>query len=255
MKWIAITLLLFNSVLLVMKFTGTEAPRESFVRFPFPGPHLMLVSENEKLAKAKALAEEKKQRQSLEAKAAQETASPKVAPAEKSEAAKPASRPVEVARPAALACYSVGPFLLISDVSTVSQRFDRAGISAQQRADTERKQVGYWLYIPAMASAPQARAALRTLKDNGVSGALLIAEGSRANSISIGVYKTRELAGERQKTISGMGFGARVEPLFRTKPQYWLDIELANKTRLPDKTWREVTAGYPHVQQLRRKCE
>ena len=93
------------------------------------------------------------------------------------------------------------------------------------------------------------------MKDNGVDDALIISEGSKANAISLGVYKTEELGQERKKSLAGLGYQSNVEPLFRTQPQYWLDLELMKSTQVPQKLWSEVMAGYPNIKQLRRKCE
>ena len=280
MKWVAITLLLLNGVFLVVHLSRSEAEAPRVELFPFSGPRLELLAEKEKLDKAKAFAE-KNRRQQLAAAAPVEEpvaeptpvpAAPKleevkkpevVAKAEPKTAPQPIAKPVAKPQPApkpvsksnAMACYSVGPFLLISDVNGVSQLFSRAQILTQERAESQRQQVGYWVYVPPMSSMQQARTALSKIKEGNVSDVLIISEGTKANAISAGVYKTEELGNERQKLLAELGYKARVEPLYRTQPQYWLDLELMNSTQIPERLWREITAGYPRIKQLRRKCE
>lgn len=282
MKWVVISLLLLNGIFLVIQLNKDEQTELAVDRFPFSGPKLVLLAETEKQDKAKQLAE--KNKSISKTKSARETVAKKTAAVAKPKtkakppvselvpspkppkpepprvsAARPAPKsvPTPIAKPesAAMACYSVGPFLLLSDVRVVSQLFGRSAIIAQERSEALRKQVGYWVYIPSKATRELAQGVLRQIRENDVSDAMIITEGTKANAISIGVYKTEALGKEKQKILAHLGHEAIVEPLFRTQPQYWLDLELMKTTQLPDKLWREVTAGYPKIKQLRRKCE
>ncbi len=270
MKWVVISLLLLNGVFLVIQLNKDEQTEQALERFPFSGPKLVLLAEKEALDKAKQLAAKNKSRAIAKSKpkpAKKTVTVAKAATAAKPpapkpnivSAPKPEPRPVPkpIAKPtsAAMACYSVGPFLLISDVKVISQLFGRAGIVAQERSEALRKQVGYWVYIPPAATRQLAHGVLNQIKENEFSDAMIITEGTKANAISAGVYKTEEIGKERQNTLVQLGYDAKVEPLFRTQPQYWLDLELMKSTQLPDDLWREVIAGYPKIKRLRHKCE
>lgn len=294
MKWVVITLALVNGLYLVTQL-NQEEPSQSYAAnktdFPYKVPQLVLFAEKEKLDRAKQFAEKQKQKK-LAKQDTKKTAAPvrqektvvtkaeaskliaapapepRSAPPPKPKSPPPVVKPAPVVKSvppplspqplstsSAMACYSVGPFLLMSDIKAVSQLFELADINTQERAEALRKQVGYWVYVPPMASLQEARVALRQMKDNDVDDALIISEGSKANAISLGVFKTEELGMVRKNSITKLGYQSKVEPLFRTQPQYWLDMELAKSTRVPDKLWREVVAGYPNIKQLRRKCE
>ncbi len=278
MKWVVITLLLLNGLYLAVQLSqkGTDQGiATSKTNLPLNTPELVLQVEKEKLDQAKQFAEKQKQQKlaQAETKRPSSSASRPKAVVAKPEEPRPASKPIEqpvvtvpstpvVSPPKspaptsnAMACYSVGPFLLMSDIKGVSQLFELASINTQERAEALRKQVGWWVYVPPLASLQAARVALRQMKNNSVDDALIISEGSKANAISLGVYKTEELGLERKKELGKLGYQSRVEPLFRTQPQYWLDLELIKSTKVPDKLWREVIAGYPNIKQLRRKCE
>lgn len=293
MKWVLITLVLLNGLYLVVHL-NQEDPTQPLVAnktdFPFKAPQLVLLAEKEKLDKAKQFAEMQKQKKLAKAEPKKTTtptrqektvvaqvekpkpaAAPKpeprpappkpqkptpvVEPAPVAKPAPPSPPPQPISTSSAMACYSVGPFLLMSDIKGVSQLFELAAINTQERAEALRKQVGYWVYVPPMASLQEARVALRQMKDNDVDDALIISEGSKANAISLGVFKTEELGIARKNSIASLGHQSKVEPLFRTQPQYWLDLELDKSTKVPDKLWNEVIAGYPNIKQLRRKCE
>ncbi len=250
MKWVAITLLLLNGVFLAIQLNKQEKAVSVIERFPFSGPLLKRVSEQQARDNVTQFADKNRPPQPVQAPAAKQAS-----PSEP--AIPPFPQPVPAARPTsnAMACYRVGPFLLIGDLRSVLQLLESGDIVVQERSETLRKQAGYWVYIPPLDSLQQAREALRQMEDNGVSDVLIISEGSKANAISTGVYKTEELGRERRESLGELGFQAKIEPLFRSQSQYWLELELMKSTQIPEKLWREVTAGYPNIQQLRRKCE
>ncbi len=154
----------------------------------------------------------------------------------------------------AKACYTVGPFLLMSDVASAASIFDRAGIYAEQRSKAQRKQVGYWAYVPPLASADKAAAALKKIKDSGVSDVQVILSGNKANALSAGVYQAVARAEKRRQLIAALGYSVKVEPLYRTQPQYWLDVELMQSTKLSSRLWKELSDSRPNIRQERRKC-
>lgn len=163
--------------------------------------------------------------------------------------------PLPPARPKPKACYAVGPFYLVSDVGRAAAVFEKEGVSAQQRAAAERKQAGFWVYLPPRATLQEAREVLRTLKEKDIYDALIIAEGEKQNSISVGVYHVEPQAKQRQDEIKAMGYKAVVEPLYRTQPQYWLDLELKDAREIPLKPWNKVREDFPAITQSNRKCD
>ncbi|ALP54668.1 hypothetical protein Tel_00005 [Candidatus Tenderia electrophaga] len=265
MKWVAISLLLLNGIYLVIQLDKQQDSAPEVERFPFSGPPLVLVSEQQAQDKnAKPTTDQKPPQQVAQAeaptpqapatRAKPEPAAPPATPPPKPTAPAPQPAPAPKPKSNAMACYRVGPFLLISDVRGVSQLFSYGDIKVQERSETLRKQVGYWVYIPPQDSLEQARETLRRMKDNGIADALIISEGSKANAVSVGVYKSEALGQERLDSLRELGYTARQEPLFRTQAQYWLELELMKSTQIPETLWREVTAGYPNIQQLRHKC-
>jgi len=175
----------------------------------------------------------------------------------------PATQPAPVPKPVvapssssalAKACYAVGPFLLMSDVGAAAEIFERHQIYAAQRAKAQRKQVGYWVYVPPLASVEAANAALKRIQESGLLDVQLITEGTKANALSVGVYQAASQAEQRSNMIDDMGLAVKTEPLYRTQPQYWLDVELMDTTKLSSKIWNEVSSGRPNIRQERRKC-
>ncbi|MFC1748973.1 hypothetical protein ACFL2V_09230 [Pseudomonadota bacterium] len=155
----------------------------------------------------------------------------------------------------AKACFSVGPFLLVSDVSHAARMFENAGVNAQQRATPEREHAGFWVFIPPMPSMQDARAVLRDLQIKELRDALIISEGDKANAISAGVYYVEKQAEQRRDKIKQLGYEAKIEGLMRTRSQYWLDIELKSATRIPKKLWQQASNKYSGIEKKKRECE
>lgn len=155
----------------------------------------------------------------------------------------------------AKACYSVGPFVIIGDVSNAARMFEEAGIAAQQRAAPEKEHAGFWVFIPPQPSLQSARAVLRDLQLKELRDALIISEGEKANAISVGVYYVEQQAEQRRNDIIRMGYAAQIEELTRTRSQYWLDIELQRSTRIPGKLWQQALKKYAGIEHTKRECE
>ncbi len=164
--------------------------------------------------------------------------------------------PVEAKTPSIKICYSVGPISLMSDVSSISKMFEKVeGIETQQRAAAERSQAGYWVYVPPFDTLSAARAVLRDLQNRNIRDVLVISEGAKANSISAGVYNVESQAEERRDSIRAYGYKADIEALFRTQPQYWLDVELTNQQTIPTNLWNQVVKRFPGTKRTKRTCE
>lgn len=154
------------------------------------------------------------------------------------------------------ACYSIGPFLIVNDVSNIAKIFEEVdGIATQQRAASERNRPDYWVFIPPLESLQAARSVVRDLQQRQIRDVLIISEGVKANAISAGVYNTEAQAQTRRDSIRALGYQAEIDPLYRTQPQYWLDIELMKAQTIPVKLWRKVTKSFPAITKSERPCE
>lgn len=152
------------------------------------------------------------------------------------------------------ACYTLGPFYLVHDVTRVAAVFEARGVTTQQRAAAERKQGGFWVFIPPRPTLRDARAVLRQLQGSGIQDPLIIAEGRRGNAISVGVYSSEVKAEERRDAILQLGYTAEIEPLQHTQPVYWLDVELWTRSEIPGDLWRTVADDFPNLTQESRAC-
>lgn len=151
-------------------------------------------------------------------------AAPAIAPA-----AAP-STPVASAVPASAAsnarCYSIGPFpnsaaavnareVLMAVATRVVPREQRSGSSAR----------GWRVYLPAMASLPEAQAAAQRITAAGFNDYFIVRQGAEANSIALGRYRNEDSARRRADSLTAAGFAVRAEPLGEGGPStVWLDL-------------------------------
>lgn len=155
----------------------------------------------------------------------------------------------------ALACYSLGPFASSADAGRAVAAVEKAGLTVQQRAGTERKQVGYWVYVAPQKSLADARNVLRDLKEREIGDAIIIAEGEKENAVSVGVFPIQAQADERRARVEAAGYRVIVDPLYRTQPQYWLDIEFAPGEAAMEAAWAQVRRDFAEVGSQGRKCD
>jgi len=196
----------------------------------------------------------------FQAQTAQVEKSPQLAkavtePKEKSGQQARVEKPVLSPRPEAQSCITIGPFSLVSDVSQAAGYFIDQDVSAQQRAAAAKRRAGFWVYIPPQKSLQEAREVLHYLQANDIDDALIIAEGSKENSISVGVYANENKAERRKKVIDAIGYTVNIEPLYRTQPQYWLDLELWTADELPIQQWNKINNRFPSVSQEKHNCK
>jgi len=248
MKQIVLMLVLLNIVFLVWQWIGVQQDGHSTQKGS-TGKPLLLFSEH--LQQKSKLANTGKQQ--APGAVAKKTPTTRVATASTKKSAGSTSQIGQA--PDANACFTIGPFALINDVSAASHMFDKAGVSNQQRASSERKQAGFWVYIPPLKSLQAARAVLRDLQNKNLRDALIISGGDKANAISAGVYYVEMHAERRRDAIRKYGYYAKIEELTRTQPQYWLDVELKTSTRIPERLWRQVSKKYSNIGQKKRACE
>ncbi len=149
-------------------------------------------------------------------------ASPPVVPAPTQ--ATPA--PVAAATVAADArCYSVGPFadaaaadrardLLLAVSSRVVAREQRSGSGSR----------GWRVYVPAAASLEEAQAIVQRISAAGFNDYFIVRQGSEANSIALGRYRSEPSAQRRADSLTAAGFAVRAEPIGEGRTTVWLDL-------------------------------
>ncbi|MCW9058399.1 MAG: SPOR domain-containing protein [Gammaproteobacteria bacterium] len=161
----------------------------------------------------------------------------------------PEPEPVAVEQPVDR-CYSIGPFMAAEDQAAAATTLRRAGLEVKSRSSDVQEPIGYWVYLPAMASE-EARRVAAELTRQGVSDYFI----GKQNYISLGAFSAKPAAEERRRQIAALGYEPRLDPRFRTRTAFWLDVLESVAAPVPEERWAEIQARYPEAWRQSLSCE
>lgn len=147
-------------------------------------------------------------------------------------------------------CYSIGPFMAAQDQAAAAASLRRAGLEVKLRSSDVQEPIGYWVYLPAMASE-EARRVAAALTRQGVSDYFI----GKQNYISLGAFSAKSTAEERRLQIAALGYEPRLDPRFRTRTAFWLDVLESAVAPVPEERWAEIQARYPEAWRQSLSCE
>jgi hypothetical protein len=147
-------------------------------------------------------------------------------------------------------CYSIGPFMAAEDQAAAAATLRRAGLEVKPRSSDVQEPIGYWVYLPAMASE-EARRVAAELTRQGVSDYFI----GKQNYISLGAFSAKPAAEERRRQIAALGYEPRLDPRFRTRTAFWLDVLEPAAAPVPEERWAEIQARYPEAWRQTLSCE
>ncbi|UNK48807.1 SPOR domain-containing protein [Lysobacter sp. S4-A87] len=142
-------------------------------------------------------------------------------------AATPPAQEVVAAKAAAAMpaqCYSFGPFAdaaAAKNAHEVLMAVATKVVPRETRSGTTR---GWRVLLPAAASLADAQATAQRIAAAGFGDYFIVREGSEANSIALGRYRSEDSANRRAQSLVAAGFPARAEPLGEGRASYWLDL-------------------------------
>lgn len=123
-------------------------------------------------------------------------------------------------------CQTVGPF---SEESAANRAYAALG----ERAESITKQVkqqeiteGFAILSERQASVAEARALAERLTAAGIVDLFVFDEGANAGLVSLGFYRDRQKALQRQHALEKLGFRSDLKARTSRKAEYWLDVEL-----------------------------
>ena len=152
-----------------------------------------------------------------------------------------------------VACYTLGPFKdrdLMQQVKASLTEYVN-DLTVRTRQETEKHR--YWVYIPSLGSRRKAKSMVSKLRDSKVKDFYIILNGEQRNGISLGHFKERRHASRRHKKITGLGFKAEIEVIYKELDIHWLDYESKNQQSDPAFDIEQYTTE--GVSQLVRDCK
>jgi hypothetical protein len=120
------------------------------------------------------------------------------------------------------ACQALGPFYVEEEMQALSARLDALGLEPRQRISEDRKQNGYWVYLPAMerAQALQIARRLDALNDHDY-------YIGKDNYMSLGMFTEITRAEIRLRQMQELGIPAILEARHEKQEVYWLEFREA----------------------------
>jgi len=127
---------------------------------------------------------------------------------------------------AAARCTSVGPFRELSQAATAAAALRTAGYEPLQRVAEGDIWIGYWVYIPAIASEQEANEILTKMRAEGITDSYVIPNSDSGNLVSLGVFSEISGVSRRREQLRALGFEPEVVDRTRRATVYWIDISL-----------------------------
>ena len=123
-------------------------------------------------------------------------------------------------------CTSVGPFRELSQAATAAATLRAAGFQPLQRVTEGDVWIGYWVYIPAIATEQQANEILAKVRADGIADSYVIPNSDSGNLVSLGVFSEISGVSRRRDQVRALGFEPQVVDRTRRATVYWIDVVL-----------------------------
>lgn len=114
--------------------------------------------------------------------------------------------------------------------------------------------VKYLVYLPAYASAQEAREITRELEEKGQTDFQILPIKGKRHSISLGIYSQPHTAEIRQKQIESLGYSPLVEPVFGTPMGFQLEFNKPDVSRIPSAEMRNLIKIFKNLTIRPQKC-
>ena len=121
-------------------------------------------------------------------------------------------------------CVSVGPFEELAQASAAQAALREAGFAPSQRVVDGEVWVGYWVYLPGIATRDEASEILGQLHANDISDSYIVPGGEESQTISLGVFSEISRAGSIREQVRELGYDPTVADRSRSATLYWIDV-------------------------------
>lgn len=133
-----------------------------------------------------------------------------------------------ITAPPAQQCFTFGPFASkeASDAATAKLKPQVQKLTPREQAAATSTR-GWRVYLPPLPSLEQAQTVAQRIGAAGFTDFLVVREGSEANSIALGRYRSEEGAKKRADALNAAGFAAQAEALGASTDAAkvtWLDV-------------------------------
>jgi hypothetical protein len=123
-------------------------------------------------------------------------------------------------------CTSVGPFRELSQAAAAAATLRTSGHQPVQRVGEGDVWVGYWVYIPAIATEKEANDILAKVRAQGIADSYVIPNSDTGHLVSLGVFSEISGVSRRRDQVRALGYEPQVVDRTRRATVYWIDVAL-----------------------------
>ena len=120
-------------------------------------------------------------------------------------------------------CFSFGPYPTPAALRRAHARV-QPQVSLARVREVVALASGWRVFIPPMPTRVEAQAQVEKMRAAGIEDLLVMSEGSDANGIALGRYRSEDAAKRRQSDLQAAGFTAQLAPLGNPATQGWVDV-------------------------------
>jgi hypothetical protein len=147
-------------------------------------------------------------------------------------------------------CRTIGPIKANKGASALLNQLSRQGYPATLRESEIQAPSGYQVYLPEMSSK-KAREVVSALKAADMNDYFV----GKRNHISLGIFSGKSKAQVRQQKVRQLGYDAVLDPRYKIRKAYWIDIEENDRTLEGPEGWQRIMSAYPEIPVQKVSCE
>lgn len=150
-----------------------------------------------------------------------------------------------------VSCYRIGPILDNSSLERLRSALVSNGFEVKTESFSQSSS-GYVVYIPPQASREKALSMVTELQARGLS-AKVADDPQYADSVTVGVYTSRDQALDMNNRLAQMGYSSEVRETSSGRQEQWLKVESAGTT--VKSQIDRIISGTPHLRREPASCE
>lgn len=152
-------------------------------------------------------------------------------------------------------CYSLGPFIKKSQANKAQEILKESDVETKRIQLRDSSRNGYWVILPANKSRKEAKKQVARLKKLKIEDYFLVAKGSHANAVSLGVYSKKKLARRRVDEMIRLGLIPRMENVPLPRKVYWLNWYKDAEVQPEYELLAEMKKKQSQISKIERSCK
>jgi hypothetical protein len=166
---------------------------------------------------------------------------------------KPIAQPKKVVLPSVAFCETLGPVVDDLEVKHALARLSALGLVGRSRELILPGEPEYMVYHPSLPSRKLAINKLREFKVRKVDS-YIITEGERKNALSLGRFKSKDLAYKHKAALNKKKIAAEIFVIESEIVERWIDVVLNDDFVLDSRTRTRIKANLNNVEWKKVEC-